>query len=81
MTEKTKVRIQVIRVYEIEVDTPENEAVQAAYCWNSKCIEKHGKLLSVETDYAELTANCHDRGTIDKLTYQHPTRRKPYYLP
>lgn len=69
MTEKTKVRIQVIRVYEIEVDAPEIEAVQMAYCWNSMRIEEHGNLLSVETDYAELTANCHDLGTIDKLTY------------
>ena len=50
---KYRVGIQVIKVYDIDVDAcSEEEAESKAYNVQSTTIEEKGKLISVETDYA-----------------------------
>jgi len=51
------VRIQVIKVYEIDVETEsgtEDEAIDAADGLQSTTIQDQGKLIDVSTDYAEV---------------------------
>ncbi len=53
-----KVRIQVLKVYDVLVDVPDDagrgEAVCAAYDMQSTEIQESGDLQSVETDNAEF---------------------------
>lgn len=51
-----RVQIQVIKTYEIECNaTNKDEAISRVYDLQSTEIEKHGKLLDVQTDFAIAT--------------------------
>lgn len=50
-----KVRIQVIKVYDIEVAAEEEDAaIEEAYGMETALIERNGHIVSTSSDYAEM---------------------------
>lgn len=49
-----KVRIQVIRVYDVEVPDDSEDPIQAAYGLQTTQIEDTGKLIDAMTDHAQI---------------------------
>jgi hypothetical protein len=59
-----RVRLQVIKVYDIDVNADsQDEAIETAMQSQSAEIEADGKLVSVETDHAEVVEKGEDGGT------------------
>lgn len=55
MTKKTKVRIQIIEIYDIWIEHEESEdPIDLAYQMQSTDIAQEGYLIDVETDNAEI---------------------------
>ena len=48
------VRIQVIKVYDVEVSDGTEDPIQAAYDLQTTMIEDTGKLIDAMTDHAQL---------------------------
>ena len=49
-----KVRIQVIKVYDVEVPDDSEDPIKAAYELQTTEIEDTGKLIDAMTDYAQI---------------------------
>lgn len=61
-----KVRIQIIKVYDVEVDTHDPaEAIERAYEMQTTEIERDGRLVDATTDHAEVDAEGEGDGMLD----------------
>lgn len=60
-----KVRIQVIKVFDIEVDAADaDEAIEKAYELQTTEIEASGELIDAMTDHAETEEHVEDNANL-----------------
>jgi hypothetical protein len=60
-----KVRIQVIKVYDVDIPDDSEDPIKAAYGLQTTEIEDTGKLIDAMTDYAQVMEDDKSEDDVD----------------